>query len=154
MEICLVSQRSGDLQQTERTTKMGQTDKLAASLEHLFSEQGKQLFVYALSLTGSAEQAEDAVQEAFYHLFRLRRRPGHLKAYVYRSVRNAAIDQLRRDRPTSAQVSESLYDPDHEPGEKVAVEELKQKVVEAMKILSDDERRNKPRTCRHNKTLN
>ena len=114
--------------------------KLAASLEKFFSEQGKQLFVYALSVTGSPEQAEDAVQEVFYDLFRLRRRPRHLKAYVYRSVRNAAFDQLRRDPPVQIEVSESIYDPDVGPGDKAAGNEFKRRVVEAMKTLSDNER--------------
>ena len=110
-------------------------------LERLFREYGTHLFVSALAVTGCAERAEDAVQEAFCRLFRLRHRPRHLKAYVFRSVRNAAVDQLRRDPPGELQITEALFDPGkNDPGKTAAENEFKHSVALAMKSLTEDQR--------------
>jgi RNA polymerase sigma factor (sigma-70 family) len=109
-------------------------------LERLFREYGTQLFVSALAVTGCAERAEDAVQEAFCRLFRLQHKPRHLKAYVFRSVRNAALDQLRRHPPGELEITEALFDPGDDPGKTAAENEFKRSVALAMKSLTDDQR--------------
>ena len=109
-------------------------------LERFFIEYSSRLFVCALAVTGCAERAEDAVQEAFCRLFRLQRKPRHLKAYVFRSVRNAAVDQLRRSPPGKLEVTEALFDPADDPGKTAAENEFKRDVARAMRSLTDDQR--------------
>jgi RNA polymerase sigma-70 factor (ECF subfamily) len=109
-------------------------------LERLFREYGTHLFVSALAVTGCAERAEDAVQEAFYRLFRLQHRPRHLKAYVFRAVRNAAVDQLRRCQPRELELTEVLFDPADDPGKTAAENEFRRNVALAMRSLTDDQR--------------
>jgi RNA polymerase sigma-70 factor (ECF subfamily) len=70
------------------------TETLRAS--YVASRQ--QLFTYALSITENRESAEDAIQGAFQQILRRRALPADLRPYVYRCVRNAAVDVLRRAR--------------------------------------------------------
>jgi RNA polymerase sigma-70 factor (ECF subfamily) len=56
----------------------------------------QQLFTYALSLTRNREVAEDALQGVFEKLLRGRGLPAELRPYVFRSLRNAALDAWRR----------------------------------------------------------
>jgi len=56
------------------------------------------LLRFAAALAGDRDTAADIVQEAFVALWRMRDRyrpSGSLKAYLYRLVRNACIDQSR-----------------------------------------------------------
>ncbi len=109
-------------------------------LEKLFRANSSQLFVCALAVTGCAERAEDAVQEAFCRLFRLRREPRDLNAYVFRAVRNAAVDQLRRHRPGELETIEDLFDPSTDPERAAAENEFRRSATLAMKALTDDQR--------------
>ena len=117
-------------------TERNLNDRLA----DLFREHSQHLFACALAVAGSCEQAEDAVQEAFYRLFRLRKEPHHLKAYVFRSVRNAALDQRKRNSPVGPEVSDAVFDLSDEPSDRAGARELSLKVDQAMAQLSVDER--------------
>src|SRR4051812_25123482 len=44
---------------------------------------------------GGPSAAEDAVQEAFTHLLAQSREPDNVKAWLYKTVRNASLSQLR-----------------------------------------------------------
>ncbi len=57
------------------------------------------LYTYAIGITGAPEAAEDAVHAAIERLLRRGRPPRELRPYVFRAVRNAAVDHLRRTRP-------------------------------------------------------
>ena len=73
----------------------------ADDLESAFDLHGSALYRYALGVTGSREDAEDAVQEAFVRLARAGRIPcsGQVLArYLFRAACNAAISALRRRR--------------------------------------------------------
>jgi RNA polymerase sigma factor (sigma-70 family) len=114
---------------------------LCSVLERLFREHNLQLFTSALGVTGCPERAEDAVQEAFYRLFRRQDRPRHIKAYVFRSVRNAALDQLERNRPERPiERDEAIFDWREGPDETAVMNEFRRDVAQAMKTLSEDER--------------
>lgn len=66
-------------------------------IETVYRQEGRGLFLLALSITAGHQQAEDAVHEAVARACRLARPPsGDHVAYVYRAVRNAAIDERRR----------------------------------------------------------
>lgn len=73
-------------------------------LGQLYREHRRGLFALALSVTRTQDAAEDAVQEAFTRLCRAAGSPkgvqqeSQLVAYAYRSVKNAAVDQWRRQK--------------------------------------------------------
>jgi len=113
---------------------------LNGELERIYREHRQQLFTCALAITRCADRAEDAIQEAFYRLFRLCDKPRHLKAYVFRAVRNAAIDQLRRNPVADEEVDEFIFDSVPGPRDTAASKELGKQVAKALLALSDDER--------------
>jgi RNA polymerase sigma-70 factor (ECF subfamily) len=79
-------------------------------LKDIYHRHNRPLYAMALSVTGRPELAEDAVHEAFWRVCR----NGGDRAtvpYVYKAVRNAAIDQVRRaprEKPAGEYVS--LFD--------------------------------------------
>ena len=66
------------------------------TLRACYVESRQQLFTYALSIAGNRESAEDAIQGAFQQILRRGALPADLRPYVFRCVRNAAVDALRR----------------------------------------------------------
>ncbi|MBI1375673.1 MAG: sigma-70 family RNA polymerase sigma factor [Phycisphaera sp.] len=75
-------------------------------LEGIYRQHRQGLYTLALSITRRPEQAEDAVHEAFVRLCRTQRKAeGDPTAYVYAAVRNAAIDQIRKQARRSQPVS-------------------------------------------------
>jgi len=67
------------------------------------------LFTYALSITRSRCAAEDVVHSVFCRLLRRRGLPRDMRPYVFRAVRNEALDLLRKlARPP---LDESIYAP-------------------------------------------
>ncbi len=78
-------------------------------LEGIYREHGQGLLTLAWSITSRRELAEDAVHEAFVRLCRMNEMPaGDPVAYTFASVRNAALDQLRR-RPTEKVDQQSIF---------------------------------------------
>ena len=103
----------------------------------------QELFTCALSITRHPESAEDAIQEAFFRLFRqdlsgIR----DLKLYVFRSVRNAAIDQFRRNLPSATAIEECTHiiDLRDDPSQAAERKESAQVLAMALENLTDDER--------------
>jgi len=113
---------------------------LNGALQEIYRDCRQQLLTCALAITRCHDRAEEAIQEAFYRLFRLNKKPRHLKAYVFRTVRNAAIDQVRRNPPPADEVHEFIFDPGANPRETAAANEFKRRVTEAMLTISTDER--------------
>ncbi|MBP6963939.1 MAG: RNA polymerase sigma factor [Armatimonadetes bacterium] len=71
------------------------------ALEDAYDEYALSLYRYALSILGSADDAEDAVQEVFIRLARdrkLLRRARSVKAYLLTAARNSAYSILRARR--------------------------------------------------------
>ena len=80
-------------------------------IEAIYRRHRQGLFALALSITRSPELAEDAVHDACARLLRLRPTPQtDAVAYVFASVRNAALEQARRRRP-SVELPAGLFDP-------------------------------------------
>lgn len=101
-------------------------DSLAttADLERTYTERRQGLFTLALSITRSADLAEDAVQTAFARLCSGLGQPiDDLTAYVFTAVRNAAID-LTRSRRFEPLPTVSLFSNEAMPDEVAASEEL------------------------------
>lgn len=109
-------------------------------LADIYHEWRQQLFTCALAITRCQARAEDAIQQAFYQMFRRDDRPNHLKAYVFRVVRNAALDQLRRHEAPSQPLSEFIFDPRVGPDESAEMRECRQRVIVGLLGLNIDER--------------
>lgn len=109
-------------------------------LEDLYCQCSQQLFVCALAITGVPARAEDAVHEAFCRMLQRRLHVRDLKAFAFRAVRNAAIDQRRRHAGNEPPLPESIYDPAPQPDELSEVAEFRQQIVSLFHQISDDER--------------
>ncbi len=64
-------------------------------LAECFQTQSQALVLYARQWL-DVESAEDVVQEVFLSLMRLHREPENLKAWLFRSARNAVISRWRK----------------------------------------------------------
>jgi RNA polymerase sigma-70 factor (ECF subfamily) len=79
------------------------------TIEEVYDQYSRSLYRYALALTSSADDAEDAVQDVFVRLSREKRLKDieSLKAYLFKATRNAAYSILR-SRGWSSNLHESL----------------------------------------------
>ncbi|MHC4387847.1 MAG: RNA polymerase sigma factor [Planctomycetota bacterium] len=113
---------------------------LRREMEKVYDQYGRQLFTCALAVTRNPELAEDAIHEAFCRGFRQTAIPRNLKAYMFRSVRNAAIDQIRQRRRTTSLTEDFVFDSTASPGELAEQRQFKHLVAKALLKLSEDER--------------
>ena len=67
-------------------------------LRCFYEANRRELYTYSLALTRNREAAEDAIHNAFQRLLRHGSAPTDLRPYVFRCVRNAAIDDLRQEK--------------------------------------------------------
>ena len=109
-------------------------------LAEIYKNHRQQLFTCALAVTRCPEKAEDAVHDAFCCLFRLRRIPRSLKAYVFRAVRNAAIDQIRKNSSLPFDNINLVFNLNDNPHETTARNEENQQLMQALAFLSNNER--------------
>jgi RNA polymerase sigma-70 factor (ECF subfamily) len=112
---------------------------LAANLEQIYRERRDQLFACALAVTRSPGQAEDAIHDAFCRLYTQKSPPRDLKAYVFRTVRNAAIDLVRRNQRSGEIAPELIFDPGPSPDKAAAEGEFRRRVAAALQELSSEE---------------
>jgi RNA polymerase sigma-70 factor (ECF subfamily) len=111
------------------------TNEFVEHIRAFYATYRQELYSYALSLTRSAEGAEDAVHNAFSRVLRNGRRPRDLRAYLFRCVRNAALDE-RRSAVRRARDA-SLFEPLETAGDS---DDGRLEVEEMLHALSDDER--------------
>ncbi len=109
-------------------------------LEQIYRINRQGLFSLALSITRCPDLAEDAVHDAFARLWRSKVKPkGDPVAYVFASVRNAALELTRRRRPRPAPVS--VFDSDQVDPASAAIESEQQQLVRhAVDALPDEQR--------------
>lgn len=74
----------------------GMSPAVTETLRAFYVEHRQQLYTYAVSITRQREAAEDAIHQAFQQLLRRGELVADLRPYVFRCVRNAALDGLRR----------------------------------------------------------
>ncbi|TWU29374.1 RNA polymerase sigma factor [Bythopirellula polymerisocia] len=108
-------------------------------LEDLYSKCRQQLFTCALVITGSPARAEDAIHEAFCRVISSETEPQNLKAYVFKSVRNASLDQMRRLAAEPVAYPEMIFDVRPNPAHAAEEADFQQSIVELMKHLNTDE---------------
>jgi RNA polymerase sigma-70 factor (ECF subfamily) len=112
------------------------------AIERIYWERRQGLFTLALAITRCPGRAEDAVQEAFARLWKSQARPGgDLVPYVFAAVRNAAIDQVRRQDAVAGAQPASIFNglPADPPSETITAEEHRM-VREAVESLPDEQR--------------
>ena len=84
-----------------RSETRDKTESEQATVEELYDRFARSLFRYAFALLGSADDAEDAVQEVFVRVARESRRLARVrnpKPYLFTATRNAAYSVLRSKR--------------------------------------------------------
>jgi len=93
----------------ERTARLGDKKLSAAEVRHLYDQHGPALVAYARSFVTDAAAAEDVVHQIFLRLLSTEiEMPDVPVAYVYRAVRNSALNARRngqRDAPLDQQLS-------------------------------------------------
>jgi RNA polymerase sigma-70 factor (ECF subfamily) len=113
---------------------------LRGRLEKLYDRHQRQLLACALSVTRCRDLAEDAVHEAFCRVLRQDDPPRDLRAYVFRSVRNAAVDLVRRAARTAPLVEDYIVDRSNNQRDAAERKQFQRFVAEAMAALPQDER--------------
>ncbi len=113
------------------------------TLEQVYSDHRQGLYTLALAITRRPERAEDAVQDAFARLWTAGvRLTGDPVPYVFAAVRNAAVDQMRRQNGAARRLeSVSIYNGlPTDPAARAVSAEQHRLVREALDELPDAER--------------
>jgi RNA polymerase sigma-70 factor (ECF subfamily) len=112
----------------------------------LFAEHHAALFRYLARLTGDADTAADAAQEAFVRLVERPPRPGETRAWLFRVGANAALEsartRTRRLRLLDARPERvPMGDAPLRPDEALDREERRRRVQAALAVLPERDRR-------------
>jgi RNA polymerase sigma-70 factor (ECF subfamily) len=98
----------------------------------------------AIQILGNAEDAQDAVHDAFTTVLdkpaAYDARKGPLKPWFLRVVRNRCIDMLRRRRESSSMPVDELATPTRTPEEALEASQLSSRVERALATLSAERR--------------
>ena len=118
---------------------------VSSIVEDLYRTVREQLFTYALSITGDPSLSEDVVQDVFRRLCQEPVDAGDLRSYVFRSVRNRALDHVRLKSRRSVRGDDtgwaSIYRSDAaSPEERMVSAETARQVQAALYGLEPDER--------------
>ncbi len=141
VEVCL-----DDLWGDSVSAKMTLEEKI----EQLFDQFREPIFRYLVVTFGNRTEAEDITQEVFiklYHTLKEGKQVDNLKSWLYRSAHNLAIDQIRHQQFISPlgelewkEIADSLPDTETNPEEKLLKNERRERLHNAMKILTAQER--------------
>ncbi len=110
------------------------------ALAAIYDAYSDELYRYAFRLIGDVARAEDLMSETFSRLLRALERGGgpktHLRAYLYRTTHNLAMDQLRQSKK---ELIEETVEPqvDHGIRNPEQSVELKFEREQAMSMLND-----------------
>ena len=102
------------------------------ALRAFYETYAAELFAYAVSITFNEADAEDAVHDAFSAVLGAGSLPRELRPYVFRCVRNAAIDGRRTAARELQKCSIFSDDPDNGP--------VRVQVDEVLSLMSEEER--------------
>jgi len=105
---------------------------LRRDLERIYDGLARQLFTWALAVTRCRSLAEHAVHDAFHRLLSLKEAPANLKVYVFGSVRNGAVDLIRKTSRTVALTDDYIFDTSPGPREAAETDEFKHRVAECL----------------------
>jgi RNA polymerase sigma-70 factor, ECF subfamily len=109
-------------------------------LEAFYQEQRGRLYACALAVTRCPDLAEDAVHEAFCRLLARPVQARNLKAYVFQAVRNAGVDQLRRQPRGQTLLKDTIFDLQPRADEAAIDGETIHRIATELDRLRDEER--------------
>lgn len=118
----------------------------AQALATIYDTYSEELYRYAYRLLGDAARAEDLIGETFSRFLGALERGGgpqtHLRAYLYRTTHNIAVDQLRRsNKEVVEDVVEARAEQTARNLESVVEHKLEQEqAITLMRQLTDDQR--------------
>ncbi len=110
------------------------------TLAAVFAAEESGLLRYALGLVGRRPVAEELVQEAFLRLHQAWSQVENPRAWVYRCVRNLALNHLR-DHPLEAELPEAAATAECPAGERLAHDEAVGAVRLLLAELAEEDRR-------------
>jgi RNA polymerase sigma factor (sigma-70 family) len=110
-------------------------ESFVEQLRGFYETHRQELYTYSLALTRNREAAEDAIHTAFQRLLRRGSAPTDLRPYVFRCVRNAAIDDLRSKKRREDGIFDLPSNTDPAPALELGAE-----LHQALGRLSEDER--------------
>ncbi|MDP8246102.1 MAG: sigma-70 family RNA polymerase sigma factor [Candidatus Hinthialibacter antarcticus] len=113
-------------------------------LTSIYLQHRNGLFACAFAVTARQDLAEDAVHNAFVRLYRngktIDATASGLKSYVFRSVRNAAIDLMRSRLNETPLDGHLLFTLNNDPSAEAQNEEFQQCVSDALLRMPQAER--------------
>jgi RNA polymerase sigma-70 factor (ECF subfamily) len=113
------------------------SERWLKKLRQAYEENRQALFSYALALTGNQAAAEDSIHTAFARLLARGSCPRELRPYLFRCVRNAAIDEGRAAAMRAER--DSLVAPPNGSVDPTAFER-REAIEQALDTLAADER--------------
>jgi RNA polymerase sigma-70 factor (family 1) len=114
-----------------------------ASFEMLFKKHYDPLCRFALSYLQDPDDAEETVQGVFIGFWEKRQTiqvETSLKAYLYRSVRNACLNEIKRAKVRKLHADSLMVEgePQSQPSDHLAIrQELEEKIQEALQALPE-----------------
>lgn len=118
-------------------------DQTGTDWQAWYDRHAPALLFYARQITGTLAQAEDAMHDGFVRYWKRREQVDDPLAYLYRSVRSAALDQRRGDNRRHQRVLRmaDAERPDvAQPWHEVARDEAEQQLREAVAHLDGPQR--------------
>lgn len=110
-------------------------ESFTEQMRRFYDRHRQELYTYSLALTRNREAAEDAIHNAFQRLLQRGSAPDDLRPYVFRCVRNAAMDDLRQRQRRD----DSIFDLHGNNGH-ASDPALSAELERLLAQLSDDER--------------
>ena len=116
-------------------------DLLRNQLKTVYEDFHMQLFTIALSITRDRDLAEDAIHNTFLSILKRNFMPEDLKLYVFKSVRNSAVDIIRKKKILPlCEGNNYIFDNSSSLEEEMEQKEFKQQVAEGLLKLTANER--------------
>jgi len=112
-------------------------DQPKPAIEEVFQQQESALLRYAYGYTKRREVAEEVVQEAFLKLHQHWQDVDAPRPWLYKAVRNIALNSLRKSKRENLSDGESLIE-DESPGDRPDSQMRRLEAVSTMRLLMAD----------------
>ncbi|MCR4639381.1 sigma-70 family RNA polymerase sigma factor [Ruminococcus sp.] len=117
---------------------------MSSDMEKYYRENGRKVFLYLMTLCGSADTAEELTQETFYRALRsLKKYKGECSVYTWLCsiARNCWLEELRkRTRHKGEELSELTEDNALRPDERAESEDSRIRLLKRIHSLPETEK--------------